>query len=402
MVLDTMKQPNFIPYAKQSISDEDIEAVSAVLKSDVITRGPKVEEFEEAVAAYCGAKYGVAFTNGTAALFAACYAAKTGPYDRLLTTPNTFVATVGAGIQYQATPVFIDIDRNTGNIDLEQLSYNLDYPTTRGKNIIIPVHFSGIPVDMEKLGMMIKEPNTVVIEDAAHAIGSCYSNGSRVGSCENSDMTIFSFHPAKTITTGEGGMVMTNSEEFCRRLKHYRNNGIEKNPEYLVQPEAFPGYYEVDEISGNFNFTEMQAALGLSQLKRLNQMVAKRRELVAAYRERLQGLVGIRLFTDAYDAMTAFHLFVVQIDFSRFGISRTEVMTALKENYIGTQLHYIPLYRHPVIQSKSGDISEYYPEMEGYYAEALSLPLYYGLTLDEVDRVVDALKKAIRYPYLTL
>lgn len=396
MVLD------FLPYAKQSIADEDIEAVAQALRSNAITRGPVVEAFEEAVAAYCGAKYAVAFTNGTAALFAACFAAETGPYDRLLTTPNTFIATAGAGIQFGATPVFIDIDRTTGNLDLEQLSYNLDYPSTRGKNVVIPVHFSGIPVDMEKLNRMIMDPNTVVIEDAAHAIGSCYISGAQVGSCENSDMTIFSFHPAKTITTGEGGMVTTNSAELYHRLKRYRNNGIEKSPEYFQQSELYPGYYEVNEITGNFNFTDIQAALGLSQLKRLDQIVVSRRKLVAAYRERLQGLVGIKLFTEEYDSNTAFHLFVVQIDFSRFSVSRAEVMAKLKENQIGTQLHYIPLYRHPVIQSRSGDLSEYFPEMEGYYAEALSLPLYYGLTVDDVDRVVETLKKAIRYPYLTL
>ncbi|HEY4831440.1 MAG TPA: UDP-4-amino-4,6-dideoxy-N-acetyl-beta-L-altrosamine transaminase [Waddliaceae bacterium] len=397
-----MFQPNFLPYAKQSITSEDIEAVVNILKADVITRGPTVETFEQAIAAFCDAKFGVAFSSGSAALYAACHAVKVGPFDRLITTPNTFIATSGAGMQYCATPIFIDIDRNTGNLDLEQLSYNLDYPSTRGKNVVVPVHFSGIPVDMEKIAQMIKETNTVVIEDAAHALGSRYSNGKKVGCCENSDMTIFSFHPAKHITTGEGGMVTTNDEELCHRLKRYRNNGIEKCSPYLKQQEAAIGYYEVQEITGNFNFTDIQAALGLSQLKRLDQMVARRRELVQGYRERLQGMVGIHLFTDAYDAITAFHLFVAQIDFSRFGVSRTETMAKLAENGIGTQVHYIPLYRHPIISNKSGDLSEFFPQMEAYYAEALSLPLYYGLSLTDVDRVVETLKKVIRYPYISL
>jgi UDP-4-amino-4,6-dideoxy-N-acetyl-beta-L-altrosamine transaminase len=397
-----MAQPHFLPYAKQMITSEDIEEVINVLKSDEITRGPQVEAFEQAVATYCDAKFGVAFSNGTTALYAACHAAKVGPFDRLITTPNTFIATAGAGMQYRATPVFIDIDRNTGNLDLEQLSYNMEYFSTRGKNVLIPVHFSGIPVDMEKLVQMIKETNTVVIEDAAHALGSRYSNGKKVGCCENSNMTIFSFHPSKHITTGEGGMVMTNDEELYHLLKRYRNNGIEKHSPYLKHQEANLGYYEVQEITGNFNFTDIQAALGLSQLKRLEQMVLRRRELVQAYRDRLQGMVGIRLFTEAFDSLTAFHLFVVQIDFSRFGVSRSEVMTKLADNGIGTQIHYIPLYRHPIISRKSGDLSEFFPHMEAYYAESLSLPLYYGLSMTDVDRIVETLKKVIRYPYINL
>jgi dTDP-4-amino-4,6-dideoxygalactose transaminase len=255
---------------------------------------------------------------------------------------------------------------------------------------------------MKAVQNMIKDTKSVVIEDAAHALGSVYSDGSKVGCCENSDMTIFSFHPAKQITTGEGGMVMTNNPEFAFRLKRFRNNGIEKNPSLLREENPYPGYYEVYEITGNYNFTDMQSALGISQLKRLDTMVIKRRQLVKAYRERLDGLVGMRLFTEAYDAMTAFHLMVVQIDFSRFGISRGEVMLQLKENGIGTQVHYIPIYRHPAIQAKCGDISEYFPQMEGYYAEALTLPLYYDLTIEDVDRIVETLKKVIRYPYLTL
>lgn len=398
-----MFQPNFLPYAKQCITVEDIEEVTSVLKSDVITRGSKVEAFEQAVAAYCDAKFGVVFSSGTAALYAACHVAKVGPSDRLITTPNTFIATAGAGMQYCATPVFIDIDRGTGNLDLEQLSYNLDYPSTRGKNVVVPVHFSGIPVNMEKIAQMIKETNTIVIEDAAHALGSRYSNGKKVGCCENSDMTIFSFHPAKQITTGEGGMVMTNDEELFHLLKRYRNNGIEKYSPYLKQQEeATLGYYEVQEITGNFNFTDIQAALGLSQLKRLEQAVTRRRELVEAYRERLKGMVGLQLFIDDYDPITAFHLFVVQIDFSRFGVTRPEVMAKLAENGIGTQVHYIPLYRHPIISKRSGDLSEFFPQMEAYYAEALSLPLYFGLSMTDLDRVVETLKKVIRYPYISL
>jgi UDP-4-amino-4,6-dideoxy-N-acetyl-beta-L-altrosamine transaminase len=380
----------FIPYAHQSIDSSDIESVAQSLKGDMITRGPIVEEFEKAVADYCGAKYAVAFNSGTSALFAACFAAETGPFDRLLTTPNSFVATVSCGVQFRATPIFIDIDRNTGNLDLNQLKLNLEYQTTRGRNIILPVHFSGIPVDMRKIDLMIDDPNTLIIEDAAHALGSTYADGQKVGSCAYSDMTIFSFHPAKTITTGEGGMVMTNHQKYYERLLLYRNNGIVKNPNC---PD--PWFYEAHDITGNFNFTEMQAALGLSQMKRLDKFIEKRRKLMAAYREKLKDQPHIRLFSPEVDPQTAFHLCVAQIDFEACNTNRTAVMEKLKEHGIGTQVHYIPIYRHPIIANRSGDISSFFPEMEGYYASALSLPLYYYLELNEVEMVTQKLKEVL-------
>lgn len=378
----------FIPYAHQSIDQSDIESVSQALSGDMITRGPKVEEFEKTLASYCGAQYAVAFNSGTTALFAACFAAEVGPFDRILTSPNSFVATVSCAAHFRATPVFIDIDRNTGNIDLNQLKLNLEYQTTRGRNLILPVHFSGIPVDMQKIDYMITEPNTLIIEDAAHALGSTYADGQKVGSCAYSDMTIFSFHPAKTITTGEGGMVTTNNPKYYERLILYRNNGMVKNPE---NPE--PWFYEVQAITGNFNFTEMQAALGLSQFKRLDQFIAKRRELMALYREKLKDHPHVRLFTPEYDAHTAFHLCVAQIDFEACKTDRVTVMQNLKERGIGTQVHYIPIYRFPFFAKRSGDISPFFPQMEAYYASALSLPLYYDLTPADVEHVVKALKE---------
>ncbi|MFQ5729393.1 MAG: DegT/DnrJ/EryC1/StrS family aminotransferase, partial [Waddliaceae bacterium] len=202
-----MKVKSFLPYGKPSISKEDIQEVVAVLESDRITRGPKVEEFEQAVATYCGAKYAVAFANGTSALMAAYHAAEVSSFDRVITTPNTFVATVGAGMHYRSTPVFIDIDRDTGNLDLTQMELNVSYPSTRGRNVIVLVHFAGIPVDMQRLEHMVAEPDAILIEDAAHALGSSYPSGEKVGSCAYSAMTTFSFHPVKNITTGEGGMV---------------------------------------------------------------------------------------------------------------------------------------------------------------------------------------------------
>lgn len=389
-----MDQQKFLPYAQQFIFPEDIQEVSQTLSSQVITRGPNVEAFEQALASYCGAKYGVAFTNCTAGLMAAYHAAKIGPNDRFITTPNTFVASAGAGIQHQATPIFLDIDRNTGNLDLEQLAFNINQPNSRGKTAVVPVHFAGIPVDMQAIEKMIHHPDTVVIEDAAHALGSHYRNGKKVGCCEWSDMTVFSFHPAKTITTGEGGMVMTNNENLYHELQLFRNNGIERDPRHLYG-EAAPWYYEVMDLTGNFNFTEIQAALGLSQLKHLNQFVAKRQTLMQAYQQKMTSIENIRLLTPEEDLHISYHLCVVQIDFSAYKTTRTNVMIALKERGIGTQLHYIPVYRHPFFTKNSGDISSYFPEMETYYAQALSLPLFYAMTEEDVDRVVTSLKDVL-------
>lgn len=384
----------FLPYAQPSISSEDVEFVCRSLATPVITRGPAVEAFENAVAAYCGAKHGVAFTNATAALMAAYHVADICPSDQIITTPNSFVASVGPGIQKKGTPVFLDIDRNTGNMDLQELEINMDRRASRGKTVVVPVHFAGIPVDMQTVDRLIKNPETVVIEDAAHAIGSCYSDGSRVGSCQWSSMTVFSFHPAKTMTTGEGGMVMTNSDELYHQLRRYRNNGIERDSENITG-EAAPWYYEVTELTGNFNFTEMQAALGLSQLNRLDKFVAHRQVLMKRYNDQLTGMQGVRLFKPSETLSVAYHLCVAQIDFAAFKTSRSEVMHKLKEKGIGSQLHYIPLYRHPFFTKMSGDISEYFPEMEAYYNTALSLPLFYDMTEADVDRVIFELKKIL-------
>ncbi len=373
----------FIPYAHQSIDASDIEHVAESLKQDWITRGPQVEAFEKAVAAYCGAKYGVAFNSGTSALMAATFAGKVNGHDRLLTTPNTFVASVGCATALGATPIFLDIDRTTGNFNLDQLKINLQKKHSRGRDLIMAVHFAGLPIDMQAIDRMILDPQALVIEDAAHALGSHYPDGQKVGSCTWSQMTIFSFHPAKTITTGEGGIVTTNDEELYNRLKMFLNNG-----------RSIPSL-EVEEITGNYHLTEMQAALGLSQLKRLEAFISKRRELIKLYRELLQGMPHVELFTSEYDERTAFHLCVVQIDFHAYGKTRNQVMALLKEKGIGTQVHYIPVYQHPHYRRLCGDLSPYFPDMETYYARTLSLPLYYDLAPEDVERVVASLKEAL-------
>lgn len=375
-----------LPYSRQCIDKDDIEAVSLALQGEIITRGDHVADFEDAFADYCNVSYAIAFSNGTAALQAAAFAANIGPGDRVISTPNTFVSTVGSVVQRGATPVFVDIDRSTGNLNLNQVGDTINEPLTRGRNVVMPVHFAGIAVDMQHLESMIARPDTVVIEDAAHAIGSSYPSGEKVGSCEYSDMTIFSFHPVKNITTGEGGMVTTYSKEYADKLLLFRNNGIVRKEEFA------PWYYEAQALTGNYNCTDMQGALGLSQLRKLDSFGQKRRELVKHYRKLLAN-TSIKLFDAEPDDRTCYHLLVMQFPFEKMGIDKTEFILKLREENIYPQYHYIPVYRHPAMVEVCGDISAYFPEMEAYYKEALSMPLFPQMDKADVERVVTTIKR---------
>jgi UDP-4-amino-4,6-dideoxy-L-N-acetyl-beta-L-altrosamine transaminase len=376
---------SFLPYAKQSIQEEDLQAVVVALKEDLITRGPPVQSFEQAVADYCHVPYAVAFNSGTSALMACYFAAGLTPYDCVISTPNTFIATVGAAIQMGSRLRFVDLDRSTGNFNLSQLEHCLDFRSTRGRLFIVPMHFAGIAMDMAELDRQICHPDTVVIEDAAQALGSSYPTGQKVGSCLYSQMTVFSFHPAKIMTTGEGGMVTTRDPELFHRLKLFRDNGIERSAPFISH--TAPGYYEAHAVTGNFNFTSFQAALGLSQMKRLEQVISKRRNLVKRYRHHLSQVPHLTLLTDKHDNDTAFHLFVVQINFDAYRTTREEVMHALKEKGIGSQVHYVPLYCHPVVKCDVEIEKLKCPENEIYYQQALSLPLYSDLLESDVDRI---------------
>ncbi len=387
-----MTHKKFFPYARQSIDASDIEAVKEALQQDFITRGAKTEEFEQALSEKVGAKYAVTFTSGTTALYTAFQAIDVSPFDRFITTPNSFIATVAAGMRLGAKPTFIDIDRSSGALALQGLKEALNTPYSRGRFIVAPVHFAGIAQDMAAIDKEVKSPDFCVIEDAAHAIGSYYPDGSPVGSCSYSNMTIFSFHAIKTLTTAEGGAVTTNDENLYNKLRKLRNSGMERQA--VAQPA--PWYYEVQELSGNFHMTEMQAALGLSQLKRLDSFVEKRRKLVLAYRHHLSQIEGIRLFDARYDERTAYHLMCVQIDFEKYKKTRTQIMQLLKEDGIGTQYHYVPLYRHPIVMNVVGDQIEQYPEMEGYYKEGLTLPLYVDLEEGDVEYITSSLIKRLR------
>lgn len=384
----------FIPYARQSISRADCHHLNRALTSEFITRGPCVEKFEGEVARYCGSKFAVAFNSGSTALLAAFHTVKVNQFDRLISTPNTFVSTIGSAIQCGASATFVDIDPVTANLNIDQVEQALNKRYSRGRPIIVPVHFAGVAIDIEAIDNLLKDPDALIIEDGCHALGSRYPNGRRVGCCDFSQMTVFSFHPAKTITTGEGGMVTTNDETLFHKLKLFRNNGIERSAPYL-QEEPKPWYYEVHELTSNYNFTEFQAALGLSQLARIEEFIEKRRNLVAEYRKLLKGVPHISFLPEEYDSSTAFHLFVVKIDFKAYKTTRENVMEALYDEGIGTQVHYIPVYRHPCISKLLGNVSSQFPVMEQYYATALSLPLYFDLTFEQVERIVASLLKVL-------
>lgn len=385
-----------LPYARHSIRPEDIAEVARVLGEPVITRGPQVEQFEAALAAQCGARHAVVFNSGTSALMAACQAAEITVQDRVFMPANTFVATATAAIRQGVFPTCIDVDPQTGNMDLNALAPYLREPSSRGKSVIMPVHYAGVPVDMAALEQLIQKPDTIVIEDAAAALGSAYDAEHPVGSCRWSQMTVFSFHPAKLITTGEGGAVTTNDPELAHRLRRFRNNGIERDPQYLSHASEGPWDYEVQETSGNFHLTDFQAALGLSQLQRLSPLVSKRQQIVAWYLDRLKDVPHVRCVIPEVNTNVAAQLFVTLIDFAAAKTTRTKVMQSLQEAGIGSQVHYLPLYRHLPLVRKFGDLTDNFPGMESFYSKALTLPLYHSLEEADVDRICTALKGLIQ------
>ena len=389
-----MNSEKFFPYAKQAINQQDIQAVQESLVQERISRGEKTKLFEEKIAALTDAKWAVSFNSATSALFACYFAAQVQESDRVISTANTFIATVSPAMVRNMKPHFVDLESDSGNMNVDLLKEKLASPLSRGRYIILPVHFSGVAIDMSKLEKQIKTADALIIEDAAHALGSLYPTGEKVGSCAYSQMTVFSFHPAKTITTGEGGLVTTNDDALYHRLVAYRNNGLEREKPF-VKKKSELGYYEIHELGQNYHMTEMQAALGLSQLSRLEAFVEKRRKLVKRYRKNLQGLKYISCLNSASDERTAYHLMCVKINFEALKMARTQLMTKLHEAGIGTDVHYIPIYHHPVFSKKHGDISHTLPQTEAHYAETLSLPLYYDLNEEDVDFICTTLKKLI-------
>jgi len=372
-----------LPYGHQWIGDEDIAAVAEALKSDWITQGPRVEEFERKIAEYCGANYAVAVSSGTAALHAACAVAGISQGGEAITTPITFAATANAVVYCGGKPVLADIREDTLNIDPEEIRRKLS-PRTKA---ILPVDFTGHPADLDEIIAMAEENNLLVIEDAAQALGAEY-RGHKIGSL--ADMTILSFHPVKHITTGEGGMILTNKKEFYEKLKIFRHHGIVKE-----NMGDGPWHYAIYEPGHNFRITDFQCALGLSQLKKLDHFIQRRREIAAAYNQAFAETVELITPTEKADTRAVYHLYVIQLKTETLKVGRDEIFAALQAENIGVQVHYMPLHLHPFYQGKFGYGKGDYPKAEGYYERAITLPIFPKMSDNDVEDVITAVTKVI-------
>jgi UDP-4-amino-4,6-dideoxy-N-acetyl-beta-L-altrosamine transaminase len=383
-----------IPYGRQSISEADIEAVTEVLRSDFLTQGPVVPAFEEAVAKLCGAQFGIAANSATSALHLACMALGVGPGDRVWTSPITFVASANAALYCGAEVDFVDIDERTYNISPELLEAKLKQAADAGNlpKVIIPVHLAGQSCDMAPIHAAASRYGVRIIEDASHAIGGSY-RARPVGSCEYSDIAVFSFHPVKIVTTGEGGMAMTNDPHLAELMQTDRTHGITRDPAKLQHGDVGPWYYEQQRLGFNYRMTDIAAALGLSQLTRIEEFLARRREIAAAYDAAFADLPIIRPW-QAPETESAWHLYIVRIDRRRVRRTHREVFDALRSDGIGVNLHYIPVYRQPYYR-ELGFGQGYCPNAEAYYAEAISIPMFPALTDEEQRDVIAAVTKAV-------
>lgn len=380
----------FIPYGRQWIDDDDRAAVDAVLRSPFLTTGPEVEGFEQDLCDYTGARYCVAVSNATAGLHLAVAALELAPGSEGVTSPNTFVATANSMVYNGLTPRFSDIDPRTFNIDPAELEKRIT-PHTR---LVIPVHFAGRTCDMDRIGAIARKRNLRVIEDAAHAIGSRYSDGGRVGNCAHSDMTVFSFHPVKTMTTGEGGAITTNDPELYEKLQMLRTHGITRDTARL-RTNPGPWYYEMQSLGFNYRMTDIQAALGRTQLQKLDRFVSRRRELVTRYNEEFAYVSFLTMPLEEADRETAWHLYVLQLDWEAIGMDRATVMSRLREQGIGTQVLYIPVPDQPYYKEHFPNAGDGLINAGRYYDHALAIPLYPAMTDEDQARVISGVKELL-------
>ena len=380
-----------IPYGRQDINQQDINAVVEVLKSDFLTQGPQVPAFEQAIIDACDAKYAVAVNSATSALHIACLALGLGNDDWLWTTPNTFVASANCALYCGAKVDFVDIDPRTYNLCAKQLEKKLIAAQKVGKlpKIVIPVHFSGQSCDMQAIHELAKKYGFSIIEDASHAIGGKYK-GEPIGNSRYSDITIFSFHPVKIVTTAEGGMAVTNNAKLAEQLNLLRSHGITRDEKLMTQDMDGPWYYQQIALGFNYRMTELQAALGLSQMQRLEAFVIKRNELASRYDNLLQDL-PITLPWQHPDSYSARHLYVIRLQLEQINITHLDVFNALRAAGIQANLHYIPVHMQPYYQ-KMGFASGQFPEAEKYYKEAISIPLFSAMTEGQQDTVCSTLK----------
>jgi UDP-4-amino-4,6-dideoxy-N-acetyl-beta-L-altrosamine transaminase len=387
-----------IPYGRQDVTQADIDAVTAVLRSDFLTQGPQVPRFEAAVAAYCGAQHALAVNSATSALHIACLALDLGPGDRLWTSPITFVASANCGLYCGAEVDFVDIDPRTFNICPDALKEKLIAAAKAGHlpKVVVAVHMTGQSCDMQRLHGLAQEYGFRLIEDASHAIGGKYE-GAPVGACRYSDITVFSFHPVKIVTTAEGGMAVTNDPELARRMALCRSHGITREAADMTCAPDGPWYYQQIDLGYNYRMTELQAALGTSQMKRIDQYVTRRHELARRYDQLLRDL-PVQVPHQAEYAYSAFHLYVIRVDAQK-GFERRAVFDALREQGIGVNVHYIPVHTQPYyahLGAKVGYDASSFPHASAYYAQAISLPMYATLSDSEQDVVVAALRRAMQ------
>mgnify|MGYP006078162207 FL=1 len=388
-----------IPYGKHHIDNEDIEAVVSVLKSGQITQGPKIEEFESEIAKYVGAKYAVAVSSGTAALHLAGAVSNLGPNNALITSPITFVASANAAFYNRSQVIFADIDLKSINISADSLKTAVK--SNPKIKVVMPIHFAGLPCEMEVIKNISDKNNLIIVEDAAHALGATYDNGKKVGSCCYSDMTIFSFHPVKSIAAGEGGMITTNDEKIYRKLIRLRSHGINKlDDPYELKEQSNtnkinnPWYYEVQELGFHYRINDIQCALALSQLKKIDKFISKRMTIVKKYDDEFSTMKNIKPFQNLGRKLSSHHLYVVNINFNSIGKSRAELMHELRDKDIICQVHYIPLPMHPYFRNL-GFNPEEYPNSLNYYNNCLSIPLFYDLTDIQQDYVIEIFKELV-------
>ena len=383
-----------IPYGRQDINQQDIDAVIEVLQSDFLTQGPMVPAFEKSIMDACNAKYAVAVNSATSALHIACLALGLGENDWLWTTPNTFVASANCGLYCGAQVDFVDIDSSTYNLSVKALEEKLIIAEKEDKlpTVVIPVHFSGQPCDMAAIHTLSQKYGFKIIEDASHAIGGKYK-GEPIGNCRYSDITVFSFHPVKIVTTAEGGMAVTNDPKLAEQLNLLRSHGITRDESLMTKPADGPWYYQQIELGYNYRMTDMQAALGVSQMQRLNEYVTKRHELAKRYNEILKDL-PITLPWQSEDSYSGLHLYVIRLQLDKISKTHLEVFNSMREAGILVNLHYIPVHLQPYYQ-EIGFKEGQFPKAEEYYKEAISLPMFPTMTEEQQNQVVSTLKELL-------
>jgi perosamine synthetase len=380
----TPVRETLLPYGRQSISEEDIQAVTDVLRSDWLTTGPKVAEFEEALAAWVGAKHAVAFSSGTAALHGAAFAAGLKPGDEAITSPLTFAATANCVLYQGARPVFADVSSDTLNLDPDRFAERIT-PDTRA---VLPVDYAGHPADLDAILALAERHGLTVIEDACHALGAVY-HGRRTGCIAH--MSVFSFHPVKHLATGEGGMVTTDRADLAESLRRFRNHGISSDARQRHASGQW--HYEMVTLGFNYRLTDIACALGLSQMKKLEANLARRREIAAGYTSAFRELAGVVTPSVRVGANPAWHLYPIRVNPGRLSADRARIFSALRAENIGVNVHYIPVHLHPYYRERFGYKGGEYPEAEGAYQQLISLPMFHGMSDRDVEDVIAAVRK---------